>query len=82
MLLSLHYNRDESYLYVNNTEICKFKENYNISWYNFCLGGVSKDFTKDEQSEISWNDTAYDFPIGYSSIKKGDIPNIRQLLIR
>ena len=46
--LSLHYNGDESYLYVNKTEICKCKVNDNISWYNFCVGNVSK----DEQNEI------------------------------
>ena len=59
--LSLHYNGNESNLYANKTEICKFKAYYNISWYNFCLGSVSKVFTKDEQSEISFNDTVYDF---------------------
>ena len=55
--LSLHCNGDESYLYVNKTEICKFKANNNISWYNFCLGSLSKDLTKDEQKEISLNGT-------------------------
>ena len=44
--LSLPYNGDERYLYVNNTEIYKFKANDNLSWYNFCLGCVSKEFTK------------------------------------
>ena len=58
---NLHYNGDESYLYVNKTEICKFKANDNVSWYNFCLGSISKDFTKYEQSEISLNGTVYDF---------------------
>ena len=28
--LSLHYNRDNSYLYMNETEICKFKAHDNI----------------------------------------------------
>ena len=28
--LSLHYNYDESYLYVNKTDICKSKANDNI----------------------------------------------------
>ena len=42
--LSLHYNSDESYLYINKTQICKFKAKDNISWYNFCLGSISKDF--------------------------------------
>ena len=41
--LSLHYNGDESYLYVDKTETCKFKANDNTSWYNFCLGSISKD---------------------------------------
>ena len=52
--LSLHYNGDESCLYENKTEIYKFKAKDNIGWYTFCLGSISKDFTKDEQSEISW----------------------------
>ena len=38
--LSLHYNENESYLYVNKTEISKFKANNNISCYNFSLGRV------------------------------------------
>ena len=51
--LSLYYNSNESYLYVNKTNIFKFKAKDNISWYNFCLARISKDFTKDEQREIS-----------------------------
>ena len=68
--LSLHYNGDESYLHVNKTEICKFKANDNKSWHNFCLGSISKKFTKDEQREISLNGTIYDFSVDHSSIKK------------
>ena len=45
-------NCDESYLHVNKKGICKFKANDNKSWYNFCLGSVSKVYTKDERSEI------------------------------
>ena len=29
--LSLHYDGDDSYFYVNKAEICKFKANDNIS---------------------------------------------------
>ena len=50
--LILHYNDNESYLYVKSTEIYKFKAKDKISWYNFCLGSVPKDFTKDEQSDM------------------------------
>ena len=55
---SLHYNGVNSYTYINKTEIYKFKVDDEIYWYEFCLGYVSKKFTKDEQSEISLNDTA------------------------
>ena len=81
MCLSLQCDGDESYLYVNKTEIYKFKAKDNISWYTFCLGSVSKDFTKDEQSEISLNGTVFDFSVDHSSIKKEDIFNIHRYLI-
>ena len=64
--LSLHYNGDDSYLYGNKTEFYKFKGNDNITWYKFCLGSASKDFIKDEQSEISLNGTVYDFSVDHS----------------
>ena len=41
--------------------------------YNFCLGSISKDCTKDEQSEISLIDTLYNIPVDHSSIKKKGI---------
>ena len=78
--LRLHYNRDESYLRVNKTEIYIFKAKNNIGWHNFCLRNVSKDFTKDEQWGISVNGTVYDFSVGHSSTKKEDILNIHQYL--
>ena len=48
----------------------KFKANDDIIWKNFCLGDVSKDFTKDEKSEISLNSTVFDFSVHHSLIKK------------
>ena len=68
-------------MYVNKTEIYKFKAKDNIIWYNFCSGSVSKDFTNDEQSEISLNGTVYDFSVDQSSIKIEDILNIHQYLL-
>ena len=55
--------------------------NDNIIWFNFCLGNVSKDFTKDEQNEICVNGIEYDFSVNHSSIEKLDIPNIYQYLM-
>ena len=44
--LSLHYNSDSSYLFVNGKEIvnCKAKDS-EIVPYPLCLGNVSKDFS-------------------------------------
>ena len=67
--LILYYNGDESYFFVNKTEICKFQLKDNISWYNFCLESVSEDLTKGKQSEISLNGNLYDFSVDHSTNK-------------
>ena len=42
--LSLHYNRGNSYLFVNGTEIYKFKaKDFEIVASPLCLGNISKD---------------------------------------
>ena len=46
-ILSLHYNGDGNSLYVGKVEIYKLKAKDNIISYDFRLGRVSKDFTKD-----------------------------------
>ena len=46
--LSLHYNGTDSYLFVNGTEIIKFKSrNTEIIPYPLCLGNISKDWSVD-----------------------------------
>ena len=57
LCFSFYHNGDNSYLYVNKPEIYRFKTYDNTCWYEFCLGSVSKDFMKDEQSEIFLNGT-------------------------
>ena len=68
-------------MYVNKTEIYIFKVKDNITWYNFCLGSISKDFTKYEQREISLNGAVHDFSVDHSPIKKEDILNIHHYLM-
>ena len=44
--LSLHYNGDSSYLFVNSKEIINFKaKDSEIVPYPLCLGNFSKDFS-------------------------------------
>ena len=50
--LSLHYNRASSYLFVNGTEIYKFKEkDSEIVAAPLCLGNISKDWSVDNMKK-------------------------------
>ena len=46
--LSLHCNGENSYLFVNDTEVCKFKAKDSQSVASpLCLGNISKDWSAD-----------------------------------
>ena len=50
--LSLYYNGANSYLFVNGTEIIKFKaKDSEIIPYSLCLGNISKDWTNDNMKK-------------------------------
>ena len=56
--LSLHYNRANSYLFVNGTEICKFKaKDSEIVASRLCLGNISKDWSTDNMKKKKKNRT-------------------------
>ena len=50
--LSLHYNDDNSYLFVNEKEIYKFKaSNKNVNFTTqFCLGSISNKFDYEAEA--------------------------------
>ena len=74
--LRLHYNDDESYLYVNKKKICQFMAHDSTPWYEICLGNVSKDFIKNDVSENLLSGTVYYFSVDQSAIGKEDLLNI------
>ena len=50
--LSLHYNRVNNYLFVNDTEIQKFKaKESEILAPPLCLGNISKDWSVDNMKK-------------------------------
>ena len=50
--LSLHYNGANSYLFVNDTEIIKFKtKDSEIASSPLCLGSISKDWSVDNMKK-------------------------------
>ena len=81
--LSLHYNADNSYLFVNGKEIFKFKSgNKNVNFLTqLCLGSISNGFIATESREVSLNGNVYDFSVDYNFIDKSDILNIHKYLM-
>ena len=81
--LSLHYDADNSYLFVNGKEIFKFKaDNKNVNFpTQFCLGSISNGLSNTESKEVSLNENVYDFSVDYNSIDKSDILNIHKYLM-
>ena len=68
-VLSLHYNGDNSYLFVNGRQELKFKEKNNqIIDEKFCLGNLSSEWTTSESEKTGLYGNIYDFVVDYKSI--------------
>ena len=80
--LSLHCNGTNSYLFVNGTEIYKFKtEDSEIVASPLCLVNISKDWSTDNMKRTGINGYVYDFSVDYDSIAVDDIKNIHKYLM-
>ena len=83
MFLSLHYNGANSYLFVNGTEIYKFKaKDSEIVASPLCLGNISKDWSVDNMKKTGFNGYVYDFSVDYDAIAFDNILNIRKYLMK
>ena len=81
--LSLHYNGANSYLFVNGTEIIKFKaKDSEILAYSLCLGNISKDWSQDNMKKTGFNGYIYDFSTDYNAIAVSDILDIHKYLMK
>ena len=73
--LRLHYNGANSYLFVNGTEIIKFKaKDSEIKAYSLCLGNISKDWSNNNMKKTGLHGYIYDFSTDYRAI---DVDNIK-----
>ena len=80
--LSLHYNGANSYLFVNGTEIYKFKaKDSKIVPSPLCLGNISKDWSVDNMKKTGLTGYVYDFSVDYNAIAVSDILDIHKYLI-
>ena len=81
--LSLHYNGVNSYLFVNGTEIIKFKaKDSEIVTYPLCYGNNSTDFSVDNMKKTGLNGYIYDFSVYYDAIAVDDILDINKYLMK
>ena len=81
--LSLHYNRANSYLFVNDEEIHKFKaKDSEIVATPSCLGNISKDWSVDNMKSTGLNGYVYDFIVDYSNTAVDDFLDIHNYLMK
>ena len=81
--LSLYYNGANSYLFVNDTEIYKFKAKYSeIVATPLCLGNISNDWSVDNMKKTWFNGYVYDFSIDYDAITVGGIKGIHKYFMK
>ena len=75
--LSFHYNGANSYLFVNGTEMYKFKaKDSELVASPLCLGNILKDWSTDNMKRTEFNGSVYDFIVDYDATDVGDIKDI------
>ena len=79
--LSLHYNRANSYLFVNGTEIYKFKDSEIVA-SPLCLGNISKDWSRNNMKKTGFNGYIHDFSVDYDATDIDDIKDIHKYLMK
>ena len=82
--LSLHYNGANSYLFVNGTEIYKFKaKDSEIAASPLCFGNISKDWSTDNmKKKTGLTGYVYDFSADYTAIAVDDTEDIQRYLMK
>ena len=79
----MHYNGANSYLFVNGTEIHKFKaKDSEILATPFCLGNILKDWSADNRKRTGFNGYVYDFSVDYDATAVDDILDIHKYLMK
>ena len=81
--LTLHYNGANSYLFVNGTEIYKYKakDSEKVA-APLCLGNISKDWSVDNMKKTGFNGYIYDFSVDCDAIAVDDILDIQKYLMK
>ena len=84
-VLSLHYNGDDSYLFVNGKEVTKFKaKDPEIKANQLTLGSIStsSNFSSSDIEDSKLYGNVYDFSVDYSAITNDEILDIHNYLMK
>ena len=77
------YNGGNSYLFLNGTEIHKFKaKDSEIVATPLCFGNISKYWSVDNMKKTGFNGYVYDFSVDYDDVAVDDIKDIHKYLIK
>ena len=79
----ISYNGGSSYLFVNGTEIIKFKaKDSEIVASPLCLGNIFKGWSTDNMKETGLTGYVYDFSADYNAVAVDDIKDIHNYLMK
>ena len=79
----MHYNGANSYLFVNGTEIIKFKaRDSETATHPLCLGNISKSWSVVNMRKTWLNGYVYDFSVDYDGIAVSDMLDINKYLMK
>ena len=81
-VLNLHYNADNSYLFVNGKQELKFKaKDEPIVKEKLCLGNISDDWTASNAEKTGLFGEVYDFVVDYTAVSVGEMYNVHRYLM-
>ena len=81
--LSLHYNGDNTYLFIDGKEMIKFKtKDSEIVVNPFCVGNISKDFSEINMKKAGLYGSINKFSNNHQAIAVNDILDIHKYLTK
>ena len=79
--LSLHYNEENSYLFVNAKKTVKFKaKDSEIVASPVCLGNIWKDWSPDNMKKTGLNEYVYEFSVDYWNFNPTNIDKTMEII--
>ena len=80
--LSLHYNGDDSYLFINSKKVLKFKAKKQSVVRKLSLGNISADVNQADRKSTGFYGYIYDLSVDYSAVSNDKIRDIHAYLMK